>query len=168
MKKIPLSRGKFAIVDDEDYFAVNKMNWFKSGRESGGHIVITEIFSKGKRVKTLNLHRFVLGLRNGVKVGRRLVRFKNKNKFDCRKENLFLLSEVQKCASSDKRKNCSSKFKGVCFLKSSNLWLSYIGSNKNKTPRTYLGRFKIEEEAAHAYNKKARELYGEFAYQNII
>ncbi len=37
-------------------------------------------------------------------------------------------------------------------------------NNKN----IYIGSYKNPEEAALAYNKKASELFGEFAYQNII
>ncbi len=40
------------------------------------------------------------------------------------------------------------------------------GTDKRKS--RYLGRFDTQEQAALAWNEKAKELYGEFAYQNIV
>lgn len=59
----------------------------------------------------------------------------------------------------------SSRYKGVHWDKRSSKWVAQIGFNKKPT---YLGRYDCEKEAALAYNKKAYELNGEYAYLNKI
>ena len=64
-----------------------------------------------------------------------------------------------------KLKTFSSKYKGVFFDKKSQKWRTMITiDNKQKT----VGFFSEEIDAVIAYNKKAKELFGEFAYINII
>jgi hypothetical protein len=59
---------------------------------------------------------------------------------------------------------CRGKFKGVIKSKH-NTWVAYIGHNRK---RIWLGSFKTAELAAEAYNKKAVELFGEFANLNTL
>jgi group I intron endonuclease len=63
------------------------------------------------------------------------------------------------------KKNSSSKYVGVSYIKASNNWHSYINYNGK---RTNIGHFKTEIDAAIAYNNKAIELFGEDARLNII
>lgn len=61
--------------------------------------------------------------------------------------------------------NNTSGYTGVFWDKSRGKWMAAIGYNcKFKN----LGRFKCKHEAAAAYNTAARELFGEFAFQNEI
>ena len=60
--------------------------------------------------------------------------------------------------------NKSSKFKGVCFNKQVKKWQAYIRFNGKLI---HLGRYKSELVAAEAYDKKAVELFGEFANLNF-
>jgi hypothetical protein len=62
-------------------------------------------------------------------------------------------------ANSRKRNNASSKYKGVSWDDSRKQWRASIP--------IFLGRFDSEIEAAKAYDKKAKELYGEFALLNF-
>jgi hypothetical protein len=66
---------------------------------------------------------------------------------------------------NSKKRNSTSKYKGVSFDSINNKWRSGIMIN-GKT--IHLGRFNLEEEAAIAYNNKAIELFGEFAKINNI
>lgn len=59
----------------------------------------------------------------------------------------------------------SSKYKGVCWANREKLWRSTITLNYKQVS---LGYFKHEKDAAIAYNKKALELFGEFAFLNEI
>lgn len=59
----------------------------------------------------------------------------------------------------------TSIYKGVYLMKNRTTWESSIKINGK---RKYLGTFKIETDAAIAYNKAANELFGEFANLNII
>ena len=57
------------------------------------------------------------------------------------------------------KKNTTSKYKGVSITKS-NTYQVHIN-------RKYIGVFKTQEEAAKAYDKKAKELFGEKAKLNF-
>lgn len=59
----------------------------------------------------------------------------------------------------------SSKFKGVCWDKNRGKWAAYI---KDSGRRVNLGRFDCELKAAGAYNRKASEIFGEFANLNDL
>ena len=63
------------------------------------------------------------------------------------------------------KKNSSSKYVGVSFVKKLEKWSATIMKNRK---RIYLGLFISEIDAALAYNVKAIELYGENAKLNII
>jgi hypothetical protein len=61
-------------------------------------------------------------------------------------------------------KPTSSRFKGVTWDKRANKWLAQIvvkGQGRS------LGRYLDETEAAHAYDRAAREAWGEFARLNF-
>ena len=59
----------------------------------------------------------------------------------------------------------TSRFKGVCWHKKAGKWQAKIQHN---FVRIRLGLFSSEEDAARAYNRKAKELFGEFAKLNEI
>ena len=63
-----------------------------------------------------------------------------------------------------KGKNTSSVYKGVNFNKASNKWHARIQHNDHQI---HLGLFTDESEAAHAYDRKAIELFGVFAKLNF-
>jgi hypothetical protein len=89
---------------------------------------------------------------------------KNDNRFD----NLRLANHSQNQAntpkySTYKGKPTKSKYKGVSFLDGK--WVASISAG-GKGKKIYLGFFANEKDAAKAYNKKAIELYGEFALLN--
>ena len=94
----------------------------------------------------------------------------NQNGLDNRRQNLRIATASQNHANKPKaRGDFSSPYKGV-YIRKERLhlgWYACIGSNKSKTPRIYLGRYETEEEAARAYDRKAIEIYGEFAYTNF-
>lgn len=59
----------------------------------------------------------------------------------------------------------SSKYTGVSWRKDTHRWISYINGTKT---RIYIGAFIDEEDAALAYNEKAKELHGEYACLNEV
>ncbi len=80
-------------------------------------------------------------------------------------ENLRWATHTENNRNRKKQSNSSSVYKGVSFDKNSGKWVVRImvaGVNKN------LGLFKIEREAAEAYNAAAVKFYEEFARVNIF
>lgn len=90
----------------------------------------------------------------------------NRIKTDNRIENLRPSSYTFNAVNKVKYKNTTSKYKGVHWLSKSKTWRAVINLPNRKT--VFLGHFKNEEEAALAYNKKAKELFGDIAVLNSI
>jgi hypothetical protein len=88
----------------------------------------------------------------------------NRNRLDCRQQNLRESTHYQNSWNKPKNKNNTSGFKGVWWSNCAGLWASAIRAND---VRLFLGYFFTPVEAALAYDKAARELHGEFAFQNI-
>lgn len=85
----------------------------------------------------------------------------NRDKHDNRIENLRAATQTQNCMNrgSTEKKDIGSKYKGVS--PSKKRWRAYIQGD-------YLGTFKVEEDAAKAYNKEALKRFGKFAKPNKI
>ena len=80
-------------------------------------------------------------------------------------ENLRVATRTQNQGNVVKRANCTSPFKGVAWHKPQAKWRAQIQFGKKKE---HLGYFDHEHEAALAYNKRATELFGEFAVLNRV
>lgn len=161
MKKVPLSQGYEALVDDRDYERVARFNWFVCIKPHSRIIYgqRAERFGGGRR-KTILLHRFILGIADS----KIFVDHINHDGLDCRRSNLRACTMSQNCRNRRKTiHKATSGFKGVSFDTESGKWLSqlWIGKRNKK-----LGRFQTELEAAKAYNEAARQLHGPFAFLN--
>ena len=77
----------------------------------------------------------------------------NINKLDNRIENLRVVNHSQNSRNQNKKENCSSKYKGVCWDK--NKWKARISINYKLK---HLGLFDNEEEAHLAYKKVYDEI----------
>ena len=74
--------------------------------------------------------------------------------------------ERKQVAGKPKRKDSTSKFKGVSFFKRDGVWQALIGVSKGKA--VYLGRFATEIEAARAFNEASRKYHGSAGFLNDI
>ena len=157
MKQIPLSQGKFALVDDEDYERVNQYKWCIS---SNGYAVTNYRDSNGKR-KAMKMHRFILNLNKGDS----LVDHRDTIRINNQKYNLRVASFVENLRNQKINKNNKSGFKGVRLHKPSSLYIAQIGINGKQK---HIGYFKCPVEAAKAYNEAAIKYFGEFAQLNEI
>jgi hypothetical protein len=160
MKKIPLWRQEkpytksviidYTLVDDEDYEMLNKYRWSCSRRHPRTR-------ADGK---WLSMHRLIMGLENGDK---KLIDHRDRNPLNNQKENLRICPSLACNLGNSWNKNNSSGYKGV--TREGNRWRAQIGIN-GKT--RYIGSYDTKEDAALAYNEKAKELWGEFALLNEI
>ena len=157
MKEIPLSKGKFAIVDDHWYDELMKYKWY----EHEGYAV-RKIRLPGNKFQTIRMHRVVARCDDPNMI----VDHINGNKLDNREENLRIATKEENNRNVKKTWTGTSRYKGVTHNpRSEKPWVAQIGYG-NK--RIYLGSFYTEEEAANMYNLAAKELYGEFAELNEI
>lgn len=160
MKKISLTQGKFAIVDDVDYAFLMRWKWHLHD----GYAARTsrKLDGLSKRIKIL-MHRIILSQKLGHSDFKD-TDHKNQDRLDNRRSNLRPATRSQNIGNSKIRQG-SSRFKGVCWDKLAKKWQARIWiEDKQK----YLGRFTDEIEAAKAYNKAATEYFGEFAYLNSV
>lgn len=155
MKRIKLTKGKYAIVDDEDYPLLSRHKWqYNTSNVSTCHTTWL------KNKSPYQMQDWIISKKPFNKI-----MFKNRNSLDFRKSNLAEVHRGTPEHYGFKRKGkWTSKYKGVCWDKRDCRWLMQITYRK-KALREY---FRNEIDAANAYNKKARELYGKFAYQNKI
>lgn len=137
-----------ALVDTEDFIKVSIYNWTLSeGR------AVTTI--KGKQIK---LHRFICPDLNKID-------HKNNNPLDCRKSNLRNATQSDNMFNRGKTAANTSGYKGVTWCKTRLKWKAQI---THKYTNVHCGYFSTPEEAALAYNAKARLLCGEFARLNEV
>ena len=88
-----------------------------------------------------------------------MIDHKNNISGDNRMSNLRESNKSTNAMNQKKTNGCSSKFKGVTFMKRDKNWQARIGLNGK---RIYLGSFDTEEEAHKAYCSGGKILFGEF------
>jgi len=158
MKKIPLTQGKFALVDDEDYDHLTLM-----GKWHYMNVGYAKTSIGGRKNKQdIYLHRFIAGLQHG---DGKVIDHINGDKLDNRKENLRVCKQSENCANRGLNKNNTSGFKGVCFDKRKNKWMAKIQVNRKYI---FCGYAETPEQAALKYNIFATKHFGEFAVLNNI
>lgn len=153
--KIPLTKGLFAIVDEEDYEKLSKIKWRSLLSSKNISYAIRTIQQNYKKENIL-MHRFVLNLSDKTLH----IDHINGNGLDNRKSNLRITNRNGNMRNlTRERVNNTSGYRGVSFDKESNKWLSYIYINRKQKK---LGRFTNKEDAAIAFDKAAKSLFGDF------
>ncbi len=88
----------------------------------------------------------------------------NHDGLDNRRGNLRLCTRLQNSRNRLPRRGGSSKYKGVTWNKRRKKFMAEIRVNQKYQ---YLSYFENEIDAAKAYDKKAKEFFGEFAFLNF-
>lgn len=157
MKQIALTQGKFALVDDEDYEYLNQFKWY-AHKKKNTYYAKRELWINKKNV-VLPMHKAILNPEIG-----QVCDHIDGDGLNNQRSNLRLCIKAENCRNQRIRTGTSSKFKGVSFQPSRNKWTAYITIDYK---RISLGRFLSEEDAAKAYDAKAKVLHGEFANVNF-
>ena len=155
--KIPLTRGKFAKVDPQDYLWLAQFRWHCKTNKNTIYAVRT-VTEAGKQ-KRIFMHRLIAGT-----PGHLVCDHINHNGLDNRSANLRNCTIRQNNANSRSAKSSSSKYKGVSWSRSHKKWAVYI---KKDSKQFFLGHFDDEKEAAKAYDEAAKRLHGEYAGLNF-
>jgi hypothetical protein len=166
-RKLPLSRGQVAIVDDCDWEALRWYRWKAVPNGVGGFYAAARINGR-----LCYLHRLICGaedlvLPNGKLKAIGRVDHKNRCTLDCRRCNLRWAPHARNMQNSVGRAAArKSKFKGVSFCSSrrEKPWRAIICVNGRQR---HLGYYADERAAAKAYDEAAQEAFGEFAYLNF-
>ena len=152
-RKIKLTQGKYALVDNTDFAKLSPYKWncLKRGK----------IFYAGNN-KISYMHRFILELysKDGL-----MVDHINGNGLDNRRKNLRIATKAENMRNRGVQSNNTSGYKGVHWMKSYKKWEAYIWLDKRKIE---LGYYTTREEAAAVYNIAAKRLHKNFAFLNNL
>lgn len=159
MKKIKLTKGKYALVDNDDFEFLNQWKWQFNVK---GYAERTEK-KKGKKKRYYSMHRVLLAVTRGYEVDHI-----NGNGIDNRRKNLRVCTHRENIRNQKLSRASTTGYKGVSVDKSRfRAYLSIRGSD-GKSKQYHLGNFKTAEEAAVAYNNEAVKRFGEFANVNKV
>lgn len=153
MKLIPLSRGKFAKVDDTDFKKFGPVKWYAA--LCGKHLYAKRDTGRDSKRSRHYLHREIMGNPVGKQVDH-----KNHDTLDCQKSNLRVCNQSQNMMNRrGAASHSKSGIRGVHWHRGAEKWTSQI--------RAYgvvyhLGLFVEKEDAAAAYLAARKKYFGEF------
>jgi len=153
-KKIQLTKGKTAIVDDGDYDLISTYKWY-------AEIRFGIWYAKGRvDGKMVFMHRFLLNAPSSLVVDH----IDGDGLNNCR-SNIRLATPSQN--SMNQRVAVSNKtgYKGVHFVGTMGKYRATIRVGGKSI---HLGYFENREHAAMSYNAAARQYFGEFAQLNRV
>lgn len=153
MKKIKLTQGKYALVDDSDFEFLNQWKWYLS---DSGYAIRTKYVRLGLNKytsKNIRMHRLINNTPEGVSTDHI-----NRNRLDNKRENLRNVTKSQNAINSKIKENNKSGITGVYWDKFTKKWRAEIKFNYKKIS---LGRFVNIKDAILARKK------GEIKYHGI-
>jgi hypothetical protein len=159
-RRIPLTQGKFAIVDPEDYDRLNKYRWHVTKNGNTFYAKRNPRVGRRGRAPSIYMHRCIIKVPPPL-----VIDHINFNGLDNRKANLRLATRTQNNRHVRRTRNPgTSKYKGVSWYTREKRWVVKIHAD-GKTHT--VGYFTDEVEAAKAYDKAAKIYHAEFAALNF-
>jgi hypothetical protein len=139
MKTIPLTQGKVALIDDEDFERVSQYKWcaFESGNTFYAMRRVGRKIGKGM----MQMHRFILATPSHLQTDHI-----DRDGLNNQKINLRAVTPRQN--QQNLRNGKSSRFPGVCWNKRSKSWMAYFWFRGRVR---HLGYFKNEDDAHAMY-----------------
>jgi hypothetical protein len=161
MKEIQLTKGKVALVDDEDFEYLNQFKWYASRAKNGFYVHRALKGINRKQIKT-SIHRVIMKAEKGI-----IIDHVDGNGLNNQKNNLRICTLGQNQMNRGAQLNNKSGFKGVHYFNNTTdkNWIAKISYNKKII---YLGSYSNPIDAARAYNEAAIKYHGEFANLNKI
>ena len=156
MKEIELTQDQVAIVDDDDYEYLSQWKWYahKRTRKNGDKF---DARTRSGNKKIL-MHRLIMKvLQAEIEVDHI-----NGNPLDNRKDNIRCCTRQENSRNSNSGRKNKFGYKGVT-VQNKNIYAQIFDGKKH----IFMSGFRTIEEAALSYDKKAIELFGDFAKLNF-
>lgn len=157
MKELPISRGRVALVDDEDYEDLIRHKWCTTSRNY--------VLRRTKKAENMGgvciyIHRYIMRcLDSPMEVDHR-----DGNPLNNQKHNLRICTHPQNGCNLRLSRINRTGFKGVTLTPEGN----YSSRIKVRGEMITIGRFPTAELAALAYNAASLKYHGEFGTLNVI
>lgn len=147
--------GRVAVVDDADYGLVSQYRWLaRRGRNETYYAI--RFWQEDSKVRSQFMHTLLTGLRRTDHI--------NHDGLDNRRRNLRDGTGPRNAWNTRKFTVRSSRYKGVCWDAGKQKWMVRVSIDGRAR---VVGRFASEIRAARAYDRAARESYGEYAFLNF-
>lgn len=159
--RIPLSRGKYTIVDAKNFEWLMQWKWHYAAAGYAArkeHLGPDPIKKRKYLYKVILMHRIVNNTPDGVKTDHR-----DGDGLNNLESNLRDSTHSQNIANHKKNSNNTSGYKGVIWDKRAKKWVAQIKVNYK---RKWLGTFDTAHKASLAYDLAAKKYFGEFANLN--
>jgi hypothetical protein len=160
--EVELTQGQKCLLDPEDWQIAKNYRLY-AARRGKSFYVETNVRDPSRESgwKRMMLHKLLT--QTGPD---QIIDHKSRNPLDCRRSNLRNANHSESTANrGPDRDKITSRYKGVFFDNRVKMFRAVIRFNGKKI---HLGYFACEENAARAYNAKAFELFGGFAYLNPV
>ncbi len=158
-RRIKLTRGKYAIVDPEDFEELNQYKWHCNSRGYAKRAIPNES-GKGPKQVQVAMHNQICPVPEGM-----FADHINRDRLDNRKANLRPATLKQNLWNRKLApKNVKTRYRGVNWDKSRQKWRVSL---KVDGSRRKFGSFTDETEAAKRYDEIAKKYRGEFAVLNF-
>ncbi len=154
----------YAMVDDDDYDYL--MQWKWNVRKNNRNSYATRHEWHNGQAFHINMHKVVIDAKKGT-----IVDHVDRNGFNNQKKNLRLATHSQNMANRRVKEGGTSSYMGVrkkTIKRLNHVYETYLAQIQKDKKFYHIGSFKTEVEAAIAYDKKAKELHGEFANLNFM
>jgi hypothetical protein len=155
-REIPLTQGKVALVDDADFEYLNQWTWSAKKHRKTFYAVRYPSRRYGKR-NFIFMHRLIMNTPDDMETDH-----VDRDGLNNQRHNLRICTRAQNSHNIGKLSTNTSGYKGVCKDRAS--WKARLIKNGKYVLNKC---FYTAEEAARAYDKAAKEHFGEFAFLNF-
>ncbi len=154
MKTIALTRGKEAVVDNQDFEWLTQWKWHCDNR---GYAVRVDY--SGLKPRKIIMHRLIMDPSKEMQVDHI-----NSDRLDNRQINLRICTELQNNRNHVVSRNSKTGVTGVCWAKEKKKWWAYIWTNgKSK----HLGYYDDKRVAVFVRKQWEKIIFGDFAKKEI-